>query len=174
MKPALTKADNSIRKLDERNESYKASKHPLLGVLRNLHKDYLRDKGNLSEYCKTGSRQSGTWKVSAKDAGNTIKWSLVLNGGMGQGNRTCTFIGGLPGQRKRSTFRKSLPNVSRPQLPKLDRLRSAASVSSKPKSRKKAAIVSKPQLPKKDLQRERRLKVLAPVIAAAYYARMGY
>ncbi len=153
MKTSLKKIKDSIEKLDGRNKSYTLSKHPLLGILRNLHTDFLTEKDNLSTYCRCGLLKFGTWRVNARNAGDKIEWTLILNSGKRGGVKTCTFIGNNPAQSKRSTLRKSLTNTRR-SIPT--------------RARKH---VPRPQLPTKDRERMRHIRIVA---AAAYFADMDY
>lgn len=172
MKPALEKVESSIVKLHERKQAETANKHPLFGILANLHRDYLQSKGPLSDFCKSGTLGLDVWQVSARTAGDKVEWTLELRNGPTQGIKTCKYTGNIPGQTAYSA-RNNTSVVSgydqRPKLPIRDRISMNAHGTIKPTSRRKPKI-AKPQLPKKDLQRERYLKLIAPTLSAAYHS----
>ncbi len=164
MKQAMI--DNTIAKHNRNTRSSLFAQRPLLEALVDVHQEYMRGKDPLTKYCRSGKSKSGTWKVSAKHAGNKVNWRMVFNDGVQ--DQVCNFTG-----RTSGSTRMSLPHVPKPQLPAMDRLRTSNYRGrTKALLRRKPAIVSRPQLPKKDRQRENTLKLLAPAIAAACHARI--
>ncbi len=164
MKQAMI--DNTIAKHDRNTRSSLFTQRPILGVLVDVHQEYMRGKDPLTKYCRSGKSKSGTWKVTAKYAGNKVKWRMVFNDGVQ--DQVCNFTGHTSG-----STRMSLPHVPKPQLPTRDRLRTSNYRGrTKALLRRKPAIVYRPQLPKKDRQGENGLKRLAPAIAAACHARV--
>ncbi len=172
MKAELTSINSMIDKYEDRSNSFLFSRYPLLRVLVDAHKDYLRNQEPLLRYCKPITRESGSWFVSARHADNAVEWSLYRD----NGKRACRYTGEVPKHSKRSVSRRLGSNASKPLLPIKDRIQASKHANSKARrnarSLRKPAIVSRPQLPKKDQQRENGLKLLAASIAAACHARV--